>query len=243
MKNNLIAPALILGLFGLICTLLVTSTWEKRQKYDQTLAVVGSATQAFKANLGVLRGTIGASGVSMVESFSALNRQKPQLLAYLKQQGFGENDVEFLPPSSSAVEKYDEHGHQTGQILRYNYYQRFSLQSDDVALIQRLSLSLAALVEKGVYLTVDSPEYIYADLAELKVTVQALAAKDALERAKKIADATNAALGPMRSARMGVLQITPLHSTQVSDYGISDTSSIDKQITAVVSASFGISPL
>ena len=37
---------------------------------------------------------------------------------------------------------------------------------------------------------------------------------------------------------MGVIQITPRLSNQVSDYGINDLSSIDKEITAVVNASF-----
>jgi hypothetical protein len=39
---------------------------------------------------------------------------------------------------------------------------------------------------------------------------------------------------------MGVIQITPFNSTMVTDYGINDVSSIDKEITAVVSASFEI---
>ena len=44
----------------------------------------------------------------------------------------------------------------------------------------------------------------------------------------------------MRSARMGVIQITPRLSNQISDYGVNDLSSIEKEITAVVNASFEI---
>jgi len=47
-------------------------------------------------------------------------------------------------------------------------------------------------------------------------------------------------LGALRQARMGVIQITPKNSTMVSDYGFNDTSSIEKEITAVVSATFEI---
>jgi hypothetical protein len=39
---------------------------------------------------------------------------------------------------------------------------------------------------------------------------------------------------------MGVMQITPADSTEVSDQGISDTSSIDKDMTAVVNISFAV---
>ena len=44
----------------------------------------------------------------------------------------------------------------------------------------------------------------------------------------------------MRSVRMGVFQITPRHSTEVSDYGINDTSSLEKDITAVVRVTFAV---
>jgi len=37
---------------------------------------------------------------------------------------------------------------------------------------------------------------------------------------------------------MGVFQITPINSNDVSDYGINDTSSIDKEIMAVVNCVF-----
>jgi hypothetical protein len=47
-------------------------------------------------------------------------------------------------------------------------------------------------------------------------------------------------IGFLRSAKMGVFQITPITSTDVSDYGYNDTSSLDKKVMAVVSASFAI---
>ena len=77
-------------------------------------------------------------------------------------------------------------------------------------------------------------------LAEIKIEIQSEAAKDAMNRAQKIAIATNSTLGPMRNARMGVLQITPINSNMVSDYGMNDVSSIQKEVTAVVNASFEI---
>ena len=38
----------------------------------------------------------------------------------------------------------------------------------------------------------------------------------------------------------GVFQVTPRDSTEVSDYGISDTSSREKDVNAVVSATFDV---
>jgi hypothetical protein len=39
---------------------------------------------------------------------------------------------------------------------------------------------------------------------------------------------------------MGVMQINPVHSTAVSDSGNNDSSSLEKEITAVVSAKFAL---
>jgi len=39
---------------------------------------------------------------------------------------------------------------------------------------------------------------------------------------------------------MGVFQITPVNSNEVADSGVNDTSSWEKKVTAVVSATFGI---
>jgi len=44
----------------------------------------------------------------------------------------------------------------------------------------------------------------------------------------------------VRSARMGVLQITPADSNEVSGEGMNDTSALEKDITAVVNISFAV---
>jgi hypothetical protein len=114
------------------------------------------------------------------------------------------------------------------------------ISSSDVQKIKEISLDITSLVNNGVNFVVEMPEYHYTKLAELKIQIQAEAARDALNRAKEIAKATGRDLGPLRNARMGVLQITPRFSNMISDYGINDVTSIEKEITAVVTASFEI---
>jgi uncharacterized protein len=131
-------------------------------------------------------------------------------------------------------------GYSTGRIIGYVYNQRMQISSEDVNKIKEISLDIASLVEQGINFNVEMPEYHYTKLAELKIEIQAEAAKDAMVRAQKIAEATGRDLGPMRTARMGVLQITPKFSNVISDYGINDLSSIEKEIIGVVNASFEI---
>ena len=51
---------------------------------------------------------------------------------------------------------------------------------------------------------------------------------------------TGNSIGSVKSAKMGVLQITAADSTDVSDYGTYDTSTIEKDMTAVVNVSFAV---
>ena len=67
-----------------------------------------------------------------------------------------------------------------------------------------------------------------------------LATQDARARAEAMLKSSGKAPGDLVSASVGVFQITPLYSNEISDYGINDTSSIDKEITAVVNCSFEV---
>ena len=58
--------------------------------------------------------------------------------------------------------------------------------------------------------------------------------------AEMIAENANSRIGSLRYADMGVIQITPLYSTEISDIGMNDTSSIEKEITAVVHCEFEV---
>ena len=113
-------------------------------------------------------------------------------------------------------------------------------QSKDVEKMKKLSIDITSLVEQGVEFAVNPPEYYYTKISDIKIDVQAEAAKDAMIRGRRIAEATGRTLGTLKSARMGVLQITPENSNITSDYGVNDVSSIRKEITAVVNANFEI---
>ena len=66
------------------------------------------------------------------------------------------------------------------------------------------------------------------------------ATKDATARAQQIASNSNARLGAVIDAKMGVMQINAIQSNDVSGSGVNDTTSLDKEISAVVTARFGL---
>lgn len=238
-KNNLYG-FVVIGISFIIGVLIFTTAWKSNQSSNQTITVTGSAKKEIISDFGILRGTISSAYPSPELAFKDLENQRRTLLRFLDKNGFPKDKVELFTISSYPVYEISSSGVSTGRVSYFVYNQRIEVSSTDVNKIKQLSLDISNIIEEGVNFAVEPPEYHYTKLADLKIEIQAEAAKDAMTRAQKIAEATDRKLGPMRSARMGVLQITPKFSNAVSDYGINDLSSIEKEIVGVVTASFQI---
>ncbi|MGH8472743.1 MAG: SIMPL domain-containing protein, partial [Gammaproteobacteria bacterium] len=91
-----------------------------------------------------------------------------------------------------------------------------------------------------VALSSQPPEYLYTKLADLRVALIEDATRDAKARAEAIAKSTGSSVGTVRQARIGVFQITPRFSTEISDYGMNDVSAVEKEVTAVVHVTFAL---
>ncbi len=237
--NRFIYPALISGIALVIGLFFIANAINKFSKKDQIITVTGSAKKDLVSDLGIQRGNLSISGGTAAEAYRLLQNQKPILLDYLKTKGFSVDQIEFQTISNYPNYNYGENGVQLG-IRDFTCSQGFEFQSNDVKKIKDISLDISSLVERGLNFSVSSPEYYYTKLADLKIEIQAAAAKDAMTRGQKIAEATSRKLGTLTNARMGVLQITPKNSNMISDYGMNDVSSIEKELTAVVNASFEI---
>ncbi|MCB0351946.1 MAG: SIMPL domain-containing protein [Bdellovibrionales bacterium] len=240
MKNSLILPSFLLALALVCSSYIIAKEIRYAKDSNQIIKAIGSAKKNFSSDFASLAGTLSSSGNTTQVALENLNGERPKLLRFLAQKSFPEKEVQFEPIMDRHLFEYDKNGRYTGNVIRYGFSQRFHIESNEVAKVQDLSLSLKDLLNEGVSVEIESPSYLYTKLADIKVEVQELAAADARERAIRIAAATHSTLGPIRYARMGVLQITPLNSTIISDYGMNDTSSIEKEITAVVHAGFQI---
>src|SRR4030042_1184068 len=239
-KNNLIIPFSIVGGALIISVIIFAFVWKSTRTAEQTITVTGSAKKELISDFAILRGTLSTTSTDPKFAYQTLQRQMPVVVKYLVKKGFPENSINFYTINRYPIYELNNMGYQTQNVSHYVCEQRIEIQSNDVNKIKDLSLEISSLIEQGIDFRVESPEYLYTNLDEIKVEIQAEAAANAKMRAEKIADATGRSLGPLRNARMGVIQITPLHSTMVSDYGFNDTGSIEKEITAVVSASFQI---
>ena len=155
-------------------------------------------------------------------------------------KGVNEKEVVISSVTTSTVYKKNEKGNDTNEIQYYSLSQAVEIKSNDVDKITMVSREATELIDQGIELESQAPEYFYTELDKLKIEMLAKASENAKQRAENMVRAAGNRIGLMRSARMGVFQITPATSTEVSDYGTNDTTSLDKKVMAVVTVSFAI---
>ena len=234
-KIQLVLFALIVGLSLIIGAKTISNNFSKDE-----ITVTGSASEIVTSDSGVWRFQIRTDGLTRNDAYKALTSQKPVVLEFLKNNGIKDTEIEFLGINNYARYKTGPNGISTQEINGYTYEQVVKINTNDVQLIKKLHLEIPSLVEKGIVINSYEPNYMYSGLADKKAELLQKATADAKFRAKEMLKATNNRVGRIRTVKMGVFQITPPDSNEVSDWGINDTSSIEKKITAVSNVVFGI---
>ncbi len=233
-KLQVISLGLLIAFGLVISTKIVSTTIEK-----DVISVTGSAYEIVKSDSGSLNFDINVKRVSKQDAYSAVQEQIKIVDKYLKDKQIKNIELKTVNGYYS-YKRNAKTGEYTDIPDMYNLTQPVTISSDNVELIKNISNDITGLINKGVDINVYSPSYDYSKLPELKVTLLEKASKDAKARAASMLKPTHNSVGKIQSVRMGVYQITPVDSTNVSDMGINDTSSIDKKVTAVANVSFKI---
>lgn len=238
-RVQIIVFAVVLGLSLILAFVFGAKLISNNFSKDE-ITVTGSASEIVTSDSGVWRFQIKTEGAQRSDTYRALQNQKPVVVQFLKSKGIKDNEIEFLGINDYAKYKTSPNGYSTQEISGYTYEQTVKINSKDVELIKQLHLEIPSLIEKGIVINSYEPNYLYSGLADKKAELLQKATADAKFRAKEMLRATGNRVGKIRSVRMGVFQITPPDSNEVSDWGINDTSSIEKKVTAVSNVVFGI---
>lgn len=188
-QNRFILPAAIMGLALIMGVSIFSYSWRQSKSESQTINVTGSAKRSIVSDLGTLRLSVNVDEPDQLSAYKKLKSQVPILLAYLAGKGFPKNKITFMVVNINPNYFYNDAGNQTG-IRSFSGSQIVEIQSPNVQLIREISLDAASLIEQGISVSIYSPEYLYTKLADIKVEVQAEAAKDAMIRGHRIAEAT-----------------------------------------------------
>lgn len=232
-KLQIVSLAIILAL-GLIMAV-KTAT---RTLSNDKITVTGSAYKIVKSDSARMEFEITERSANKQTAYNAVKNKLPIVKKYLEDNGI--TDIDVNASNGYYSYKYLPNGTVTNEIAYYNLSQPIAIKSNDVQKIKFISSNIQSLLDKGIDINVNNTEYFYSGLADLKVDLLKDATKDAKERATGMLKATHNRVGKIQAVNMGVFQITPVDSTNVSDMGINDTSTIDKKVTAVANVVFRI---
>ena len=227
--------ALILSLAVIFVGLIAVNCIKK-----DVISVTGSAFKIVKSDTAILRIELRATKDLKSDAYKTVNSQIATVKDFLIKNGIKTEEITLLTPNTYTNYKTASNGYSTNVIDNYTYMQPLQVKTDNVDNIKTLSVSAQELLDKGIDISVDSPDYYYSKLSEIKVELLKQASEDAKQRAKGMLSATGNNVGKISSVKMGVFQITPPDSTEVSDYGMNDTSSLEKKVTAVANVTFNI---
>ncbi|MCW5556861.1 MAG: SIMPL domain-containing protein [Verrucomicrobiae bacterium] len=229
---------LLAGLFlaaGLVlASLLVTRAWLKVAE-PGTLTVTGSSRRAVRSDLIIWKASFTAEAPTLLEAQNLLKGHRSRVENFLAGA-----DVTNAVISSIDITPLRKRSSEDGDSATtgYRLTQTVEIQSADVDRTRTLDQSCTRLLEEGVPFVPLAPQFIYTRAADAKIEMLAEATRDARQRATQIATEGGRRVKELRSARMGVFQITPLHSNETSWDGMNDTTSLEKTIISVVNAQF-----
>jgi hypothetical protein len=229
------APALILGLCLVAAALLWSATFYRVKAFDNALVTTGSVRTRITSDAVKWTGafTRTSTAAALPEGNARMREDLAKVQAYLAQHGVAADGFTVSPIVLEPIWKG-----QGGGPPEFTLRQTIQIHSRDVESVTRLAKDSSDLMSGGVAFTTLALEYTYTKLADLRIELLAGAVQDARARADAIAQASGGRLGRLKSASAGVVQVLQVNSTEVSDYGAYDTSTIEKDVVATVRASF-----
>ena len=234
MKNHL--GSVIIGGFVLIAVYVLGRAYQNRGKNTDSISVLGLGEENFTSDLIVWRASFSNKDENLKTAYANLQKNREAIRKYLISKGIKEKDIVFLAIeiSKDFQNDYDENGNLRFSLFKgYILNQQLKVESKEVDKVESISREATELIDFGVELTSFNPEYYYTRLNELKIKMIESATKDAKVRAESIASNAGGDIGHLKSADLGVFQITGQNSSEEYAWGGS-FNTFDKAKTARV---------
>ncbi|WP_026461776.1 SIMPL domain-containing protein [Adhaeribacter aquaticus] len=241
MKNALNTS--ILALAVIITALILGNSWTKSKRPPETINVTGSASTDFTSDLIVWRASFSRKSLSIQDAYTVLKKDAANIRKYLLSKGVNEKEIVFSAvdiQKNYRSERLNENM-STEVFDGYTLVQNISIESKEVDKVEKISREITELIDLDIELYSQAPEYFYTRLSELKIEMLAKATADGRLRGTKIADNAGSEIGSLKSANMGIFQITGQNSSESFSYG-GTFNTIAKQKTAsiTVKLEFGV---
>lgn len=246
--------AIALAIAAVMSTSIAAHTWRDVRKPQVThnIRVTGSAKKRITSDLIQWEAVIEGRAPDRTAAYKTLRDGSDKAVAFLAAEGIKAEEIE--PQATTFEELFDKVVEDkvlpgttvpihTETMVSKGFMCRQSIlvRSTDVKRVEKASREITTLLEQGVAVNSQSPQYFYTRLGELKLEMLAAAAKDARARAENIlGSAGNTSIGKLIVADMGIININPANVTNTSEEGNNDTSSYEKDIITIVHAEFEV---
>jgi hypothetical protein len=202
-----------------------------------TISVTGSAKKPIDADLVQWSMTVSTEGPVLAGAAQRLDLQVAQVRRFLLAGGLKAGELN-LPPL--VTDSYERRLSKTRSVTVYTASQAIWIQTRNIDAVDALGREVGTLVARGIDVGAQPIAYVSTQLAEARIEALSAATANAQQRAETIVKGLGAKLGRLRQANLGVYQVTPRYSTDVAGEGINDTSSRQKDVTAVVTVTFEV---
>ena len=219
-KNNL--NAVIFAVAIVLSAIFLGRAYVNRSKKDGEISVTGLGKKDFTSDLIIWDATFVEEAYDLKDAYQQLKHAKRLIEKYLTNKGVSDSQIVFeaVDVTKNTRRLYNERGNYVGEeFAGYRFRQQFTIESGEVEKIEQLSREITDLLNQGVTLYSESPRYYYTKLSDLKIEMISKATEDARIRAEKIAENSGGELGKLKSAKMGVFQITGQNSNENFSWG------------------------
>lgn len=237
----------IAGICAILCVFIGVNGFKdaKLGRTGEGLSATGSASVDFESDLAVWRGSFSVRGITSREAYREIEKNAALVKQYFEENGVTADEMTFYSVYIRELTKeiYNEEGEYMGyEDDGYELTQSFAVSSSDVEKITTISNECTELINSGVEIFSDSPEYYYTKLDELKLQLIEEATKNAKERIDIMAENAGCQTGELLTANLGVFQITGAYSSteEYSYGGTFNTSARDKTASITVRLNYTV---
>lgn len=205
------------------------------KRANDVITVTGSARKTIRSDYGTWSVNVSCLSETIQGAYDCANNRGARVRRFLAEHKAADSSITL-----GGIQQQSIFHSRNGEFLGYSCSQTIDVRTTLVDSLDKWSKEIASLIPEVVDLRSNPPQYFFTKLAELRVAMLSEATLDAKTRAEMIAESAGGKIAAIRNAKMGVFQITAPNSRDMRDAGTYDTSTIEKDITAVVSASFSV---
>jgi len=242
MKNQL--SSVLFSIAIVISSIVLGNAFMNRNKTEGSISVTGLGKTNFTSDLIVWEGIFSKTNKELEKAYAGLEKDKKIVLDYLHSMGVKDEAIVFNAVRTDQERRniYSSDGKYMGdEFLGYTLRQTVQIESQEVEKIEEVSREITQLLNKGLQFYSNPPRYYYTQLEDLKIELVSAATENARQRAEKIAGNSKSELNELKSAKMGIFQITGQHSNE--DYswgGAFNTSSKEKTASITMKLEYSV---